>query len=282
MSNSDVLDLSKGHISREQISDIIGAKPGDIDLYRRAFVHSTVIEQLEYYRKFKLEVIKPYTESYERLEFMGDAVFNMIVTKYIYIKYPDKDEGVLTRLRSKIIRGDTCASFSRKLGLDRYILISVGKVGEINKSILEDVFEALVGAMFEDLGIVQTERFIIGLISSLDFNELLSVDDNYKDILMRYTQKNGYELPVYKMVPLINNKAVKLFTSTISIKKIGGELIEIGEGTGATKQESEQNACKNSICSFSSKDNRSLSLHYISCHKIHMNKIKDIIDRKKT
>ncbi len=95
MSNSDVLDLSIGHISREQIAEIIETKPGDVNVYRRAFVHSSIIEQLDYYKKFERPILEPYTQSYERLEFMGDAVFNMIVTKYIYNKYPTKEISII-------------------------------------------------------------------------------------------------------------------------------------------------------------------------------------------
>ncbi len=283
MSNSDVLDLSIGHISREQIAEIIETKPGDVNVYRRAFVHSSIIEQLDYYKKFERPILEPYTQSYERLEFMGDAVFNMIVTKYIYNRYPTKDEGILTRLRSKIICGDTCAVFSKKLGLDKWILINGIGETHINKSILEDVFEAFVGAIFEDLGITYTEKFVVKLVSVLDFDQMLLVDNNYKDILMRYTQKNGYDLPIYKLISMTKSSDVKTFCSSISLKKENtGKISEIGIGSGTTKQESEQNACKNSICLFTSNNNEITVDHYISCNKIHMNKIKDIIDRKKT
>lgn len=282
MSNSDVLDLSIGHISREQIAEIIGTKPKDVDIYRRAFVHSSIIEQLDYYKKFERPILEPYTRSYEQLEFRGDGIFNMIVTNYICDKYPLEEEGILTRLRSKIICGDTCAIFSKKLGLDKWILINCAGETHINKSILEDVFEAFVGAIFKDLGITYTEKFVIKLVSVLDFDQLLSVDNNYKDILMRYTQKNGYDLPIYKLISITKGD-VKTFCSSISLKKENtGKTNEIGIGYGTTKQESEQNACKNSICLFTSTNSETTVDHYVNCNKIHMNKIKDIIDRKKS
>ena len=292
-SDHELLDLSIEYLSRDQITKIINTiniapqyniKPIDIDLYRRAFVHSSVQRHVEYSKKYGLKILEPYLESYERLEFIGDAVFNMIVTEYIYNKYLNYDEGFLTRLRSKIICGKTCAEFSKKLGLYNHILMSGVKTtsqNNVNDHILEDVFEAFIGAMYKDLGIKSVEKFIVSLVKDLDFTQMTTKDTNYKDIMMRFTHAENYELPIYELIKQesINNR--KHFTSSISLKKNGNSIAKIiGSGTGLTKQESEQEACKNSICYYASNTSeKEILQHYKSCNKIHFNKIKDIIDR---
>ena len=273
-----------------------------MDLYRRALTHKSVLKHV----KWALEnnrVVLPYmTESFERMEYLGDACLNLVTGNLIFDRYPDKDEGFMTRLRTKLVRSSTCVVFAKKIGLGRHVLTAANVVRikdadgvVINDKVLEDSFEALIGAIYKDLGFSYVELFLLKLINeNINFDSLIANDDNFKDIIMRFTQSNGYELPIYDTVSVEGPPYNRIFTVKVSLKKgiprefelvSGPSTIPIpiiihkaydrpslGLGTGPTKKEAEQNACKNCICH----KNKCL------CKKIHMNDISAIINRVKT
>lgn len=204
------IDLSKPHISRDEIQTILGGmKPRHLENYRRALVHKSLNKYIKYTLDQGLPVCSYLVEgkdpaSNERLEFLGDAVFNLIVGGYLFEKYPDKDEGFLTRLRTKIVRDTHCVKFSKLIGIGPFVLagsiVKRDQFGNVNDKLLEDAFEAFLGAIYLDLGFTFSKAFVIKLIEKhVDLN-LLHQDDNYKDILMRYTQTKGIELPEYKVL----------------------------------------------------------------------------------
>jgi ribonuclease III len=174
-------------MSRETIESIVGCRVNNPGLYERAFCHKSVANGL-------------ITESYERMEFMGDAVINLIVTRYLIEKYRDKDEGFLTRIRTKIVSGKCLSKLASRLGLDRHVQMNdkaMANGWNKNDRILEDVFEAFVGCIYTDLGLVTARDFLLNVIERhVDFQEI-ERDDNYKDILMRYTQARAVPLPFY-------------------------------------------------------------------------------------
>lgn len=174
-------------MSRETVESIVGCRVNHPEIYERAFCHKSIANGL-------------ITESYERMEFMGDAVINLIVTRYLIEKYPDKDEGFLTRIRTKIVSGKCLSKLALRLGLDRHIQMNdkaMANGWNKNDRILEDVFEAFVGCIYTDLGLVTARDFLTGVIErNVDFREI-ERDDNYKDILMRYTQAKAVPLPFY-------------------------------------------------------------------------------------
>ena len=183
--------------------------------------------------------------SNERLEFLGDAVFNLIVGGFLFERYPDKDEGFLTRLRTKIVRDTHCVKFSNLIGLGPYILagniVKKDNNGNYNDKLLEDCFEAFLGAIYLDLGFRFSNDFVVKLIEkSVDLNSLLK-DDNYKDILMRYTQTKGISLPEYVVVAQEGPPHKRTFTVEINIE-IDGKKHKMGRGCGSTKKEAEQAA----------------------------------------
>lgn len=241
-------DLSKNHISRNEIEDIMGMKPVKLENYRIALIHKSMNKIVINRKEHGVSVMPYMFFSNERLEFIGDAVFNLVTANYIFNKFPDKDEGFLTRIRTKIVRSSHCVIFAKYLNLEKFILTS-NKVLQIkdrihvNDRVLEDAFEAFIGAIYKDLGFKYAEMFIVNLIDKkVDFKEILK-DDNYKDIIMRYTQSYGYELPIYKMVE--NNSVSKKFCISISLKKLDSDVIEeYGRGYGSSKKEAEQNAAK--------------------------------------
>jgi dsRNA-specific ribonuclease len=214
-------------------------------------------------KELKVPVEEYMFSSNERLEFLGDSIFNSVITCIIYKKYHDKDEGFLTRIRTKIVRSSHCVIFAKKLGLDKHILTSnkilgIGTVGDkrmINDRVLEDAFEAFIGAIYLDLGYKYAELFIKRLVDTMvNFNEILK-DDNYKDILMRYTQAYGYELPVYVEVSSggMDDSSPK-FTMSVQLVPLAEDkqdrqvIKDICYGSGNSKKEAEQNAAKH-LCS---------------------------------
>lgn len=180
-------------------NDILGTKVRDMLHYHHAFVHKSALKDLP-----------PGTSSYERLEFLGDSILNAVVAAYLCDKYPDKQEGYLTKCRNRLISGATLSYFASSLGLQRYILMNdkaMENKWNMNPRLLEDVFEALVGALYRDMGSLAAKTFVLNTIERLvDFEELYR-ERNTKDALMRATQSWKVPLPVYHVVPTPCNKS---------------------------------------------------------------------------
>jgi ribonuclease-3 len=182
-------DFSESHITREDIENVLNFKIKNINHYLRALVHKSIYKAIKKYTGPK--PLQEYLRQHnERLEFLGDSVLGFIVANYLFHKYPDKDEGFLTKLKTKIVNSSQLATLAKKVNLGNLILMSnhVQNIGGRNsQKILEDAFEAFLAAIFKDLGFEAVNHFMVTLIESLDFDELL-LEDNYKDILLRYTQ----------------------------------------------------------------------------------------------
>ena len=217
-------------LSKIKIDTLVGTRVKNIELYRKAFTHKSAL------KKYTL------TESFETLEFIGDSVLGFIITKMLFDKYENLQEGFLTKARTKLVRGNTLAHISKKLNLDEWVLMDdkgMKNGWNTNEKILEDVFEALVGAIYLDLGLVHTREFIMKIFNDPSFIDMscLMVDDNFKDQLMRHCQITYNCLPVYEYVN--NNNA--FYVSVI----IQGFFV--GGGNGTTKKIAEQEAAKNAL-----------------------------------
>lgn len=192
----------------------------NITLYRTALTHKSYAET-EYtnYNKGKLLEIKPNNvvdlqqRCYEELEFYGDSVIKHFVTKYIIIRY-DKDQGFLTKLRTKVENRKSLANFARKLGIGKFMLISKQDDDAGNRNsdkFLEDMFEAFIGALSLDNGDLICEQFLFKLLETeIDWSELLYIDTNFKDKLQRFFHQSGFHHPIYKDIgsEIIDNKRV--------------------------------------------------------------------------
>lgn len=262
------LDLAKPHISRSEIQKILGGiRPKYLENYRRALVHKS----LNKYIRYTLDQGKPVCSyllynnepaSNERLEYLGDAVFNLIVGSYLFEKYPNKDEGFLTRLRTKIVRDTHCVKFSNLVGIGPFILagsiVKRDSLGNVNDKLLEDAFEAFLGAIYLDLGFDFAKAYVTNLIDKhVDLN-LLHQDDNYKDILMRYTQTKGIDLPEYKVISQEGPPHKRIFTIQV-ILTIDGIVHKAGIGKGSSKKDSEQQAAMHTLENINEKDIKNLS-----------------------
>jgi ribonuclease-3 len=136
---------------------------------------------------------------------MGDSVLGFIITKFLFDRHEEKQEGFLTKARTKLVRSETLADIALKLGLNDLVIMDekgMRNSWNNNPKILEDVFEALVGAIYMDLGLLHAKQFVLRIYQDpkyIDLNSIM-IDDNFKDKLMRYCQVNNLPLPEYRVV----------------------------------------------------------------------------------
>lgn len=214
-------------ITETIIKNLIGYKPKNIQFYQTAFMHKSIAKELE-------------SNSYERLEFVGDSVIGIIMAKYLYEKYPNENEGFLTKIRTKIVSSKGLSSLGQQLELHKYIQMNTKALNnEWNKNqrIIEDVFEALFGAMFLDLGLDKCSKFMIKLIEKHTTEDELQTDTNYKDILMKFLQSKKMGYPEYCITNTNGPDHSKHFTVQIIVNKR-----KISEGSDKAKKQAEQNA----------------------------------------
>lgn len=205
------------HIDKNEIEKIVGTRIRDPSLYQCAFTHKSALKQYS---------IK---SSYETLEFLGDSVLGFVITKILYDNYNQANEGFLTKARTQLVRGKTLADISQRLGMYKFIIMDDKGMRNQwfkNPKIMEDVLEAFIGAIYLDLGLIHVKEFV-----KREFDMTSFVDDNYKDIVMRWCQSRGAQLPEYKERKFQNG----LFTIDLYVN---GEWCGSGEST--TKKGAEQ------------------------------------------
>src|SRR5210317_510656 len=182
------------NFTQQDIENLVGTKIKDLSLYQRAFTHKSALKEYE-----------QFNESFETLEFMGDSVLGFIITKFLFDRYEERQEGFLTKARTKLVRSESLSSIALKLGHNNMVLMDekgMRNNSNNNPKILEDVFEALVGAIYMDLGLLHAKEFVLRIYNNPNFIDLnaIMVDDNFKDHLMRYCQIMNFPLPEYRVV----------------------------------------------------------------------------------
>ncbi len=210
--------------------------------------------------------------SYERLEFLGDSIIRQVISDYLFIRYPNLQEGALTKLRSQIENGSSLADMTRKIGLNKYVLLSrnyeVIKARDKNEKIQCDIFEAFIAALYLDtckisydqignnydlivrdrsIGYQRCYDFITSLIENVvDLAELLENDTNYKDKLLQYYHEMSWGDPTYGIMETIidNNKMGKKYFKMYVRDK---DKNIIGHGIGSSKQKGEKIAAKHAL-----------------------------------
>ena len=183
----------------------------------------------------------------QRLEFLGDAVLQIIITEYLYVKYPDEQEGRLTKMRSALARREAFATLAKEMKLDDYIRMGKGEIqsgGMTRDSTLCDAFEAMAGAIYLDLGIAPVAEILIPILQK-KFPDPLGLlgDLNPKGMLQEYTQKHyDSEKPEYIIVNKIGPDHDCEYSITVSIK---GEIV--GKGKGKSRKSAEMDAATDAI-----------------------------------
>ena len=231
----------------------VDRKLNDINIYRKSMVHKSYCTRknenfLNGNTKCPSDCLPLQEESNERLEFFGDSILNMTVADYLFERYPDENEGFLTRMRTKLVNGKMLAFLSEKVGFYKYIILSKQieeNEGRMNTNILEDAFEAFIAAVYIDFGAYGFEvakEWIINVIEyHLDFSELIKQNNNHKDIFLKHYQQNFSCMPrFYEMGIDTTNINGKIYT--ICIKDKDNNIISIGKGQN--KKEAENDAAK--------------------------------------
>lgn len=222
--NSRISDLER----------IVGFKIDDPSLYLKALRHRSTVSQ-EKYQSY---------DSYERLEFLGDAVLDLIAAEILFKEYPTKNEGFLTKVRAKLVRGETLSIFSVKLGVEELMELGERNGGiKVSKNILADVFESIIAAIYLTKGYEQAFQFVDRVIKEhLVLDDLVNTLDNYKSALLEYTQAEKLPLPRYDLV----SESGPGHNRTFEVKVMVGEK-ELGTGKGKSKKKAEQEAAKEAL-----------------------------------
>ena len=180
--------LSEDREFARRLKQLIGFTPSNLNIFILAFSHKSTASEKSY-----------AIQNNERLEYLGDAVLGTIVAEYLFKKYPNSNEGFLTKMRSKIVKRKSLNKIGDKMGLD--MLLSEYNPTRLSRSMLGNAVEALVGAVYLERGYRGTKYFVINKIlrNYVDVHELESYDDNYKSQLLEWCQKNGQTVS-YKLL----------------------------------------------------------------------------------
>lgn len=209
-----------------KLERILGFYPDQISLYEQAFTHKSML----------LGTDKQAYESNERLEFLGDAILDAVISVYIFKKFPLKDEGFLTQLRSKLVSRLFLNNLAFKMGLDTFIQSNLDRE---SKTVMGDALEALIGAIYLDKGYQTSEKFILKQLfeTHVVIEDVLEKETDYKSRTIEWAQKGKHKLEFEtEELGSLNNKfyKTKLF--------IDNQLV--GTGEAANKKTSEQIACE--------------------------------------
>ena len=210
------------------VDDMFGFIPHNIELYKLALIHKSASLVLEDGRSI----------NNERLEYLVDAVIEAVTSDYIFIEYPDRDEGFMTKLRSKIVSRQSLNALAVKIGLDTHV-ISNGGAGIAQKHIHGDAFEAMMGAIYLDQGYEFVNRLLINHIyyRYLDLEELTESENDFKSRLIEWCQKNHH-----KVAFRTEHDKEYAANHPVFYCKVLVDGMEIGHGVGESKKEAEQHA----------------------------------------
>jgi len=227
----------------------------NIDIYIQSLTHKSYIKK-EYYNKNK-NLLKPNNvlelqeNSNERLEFLGDTIIKAIIGHYLYERYPNQDEGFMTKLKTKIEDKDSLARFAKLINLDNFVIISKQNedsgINRANNKILEDAFESFVGALYLDNGFDVCKKFIRYILENeIDYSDIIYNDNNYKDQLLRYYHSNKWKHPEYVLLKEKGNGNKKIFT----IGLMDNDSNIIMKASESSKRKAEQKVSKFALYNF--------------------------------
>lgn len=226
----------------EELQEKIGYQFKDVNLLKQALTHSSFSNEQ------KINKIK----NYERLEFLGDAVLELVSSEFLFKENPGLPEGELTKLRASMVCEPALAYCAKDINLGEYILLGKGEEatgGRKRDSITSDVMEAVIGAIFLDGGIEAAKAHILRFILSDLENKKLFYDS--KTILQEMIQKEGPEILHYELLSETGPDHDKTFSVAA---KVGDKVV--GKGSGRTKKAAEQNAAYEAILERKKKDSK--------------------------
>jgi ribonuclease III len=220
----------------EEFEKIIGINFNNKEILQQALTH----------RSFLNENKKIKSGHNERLEFLGDAVLELAITDFLYNKYPEKNEGDMTSIRSALVNATTCAEVAKQLNVNDFLLLSKGEAkdtGRAREYILANALEAIIGAIYLDLGYEKARDFILQNIAPM--TERIVEEELWVDAKSKFQEKAQDEVsvtPSYKTLKEEGPDHDKKFTVGVFL----GESL-VAEGTGDSKQDAEQSAARNAL-----------------------------------
>ena len=215
----------------EELFNRLNIKPNNIKLYELAFSHSSYVNE------------KHLKSDYERLEFLGDAVLEVVMSDYLYNHY-DYLEGEMTKIRSNYVCENACYTYASELDFSKYIKVSNGEEkegGRFKKVILADIFEAFMGAIYLDLGFDTVKKVILNIITPYIEDKKTVFFNDYKSALQEFVQTDQRTVH-YEVINEEGPAHDKTFTISVSV-----DGIIYGKGVGSSKKEAEQEAAKDAL-----------------------------------
>ncbi len=208
------------------LKNILGFYPRNLSVYKLAFSH----------RSASPSAVNGMQLTNERLEYLGDAILGAIVADMLFRRFPFRDEGFLTEMRSRIVSREHLKNLALKIGLDKYVKTNSGP--GMYRSMYGDAFEALIGAIFLDKGYKTTEKFVVNRIFSLhiDLNEIEKSDTNFKSRIINWAQREKKNLVFETIEEGTLSRLIKV--------RLMIDGVEIATGTDFVKKKAEQIAAR--------------------------------------
>jgi ribonuclease-3 len=211
-----------------RLRKILGFKPGNLLLYEISFIHRSATFTMPDGKKV----------NNERLEFLGDAVLDAILSDYLFEKFPDASEGFMTKIRSRIVNRDILNQLAISMGIHDILISNISSV-QPTKNLYGDALEALIGSVFLDKGFKKTKKLFIRNVLNkyLDIETIINTDTDYKSLVFEWVQKHKSNLIFTYNEEYDFNRKKSVFSTTLIIDKV-----EMGNGQGSSKKEAEQEA----------------------------------------
>jgi ribonuclease-3 len=211
-----------------RLRKILGFRPGNLRLYEIAFIHRSASYTLPGGKRI----------NNERLEYLGDAILDAILSDFLFEKFPDASEGFMTKIRSRIVNREVLNQLAVSMGIDN-ILVSNVNSAHPTRNLYGDAFEALIGSVFLDKGFRKTKKLFISKVLGkyLDMEKIARTDTDYKSLVFEWVQKNKANLIFTYNEEYDFDTRKSYFSSILYINKA-----EYGKGVGASKKEAEQEA----------------------------------------
>lgn len=213
-----------------KILDDLNIKTDNIELYEMAFTHTSYANEMK-------------TESYERLEYLGDAVLELVISDYLY-KNTNEKEGEMTKLRAHYVCENANYEYAMSIGLNEYLRLGNGEQasgGKYRKATVADIYEAFIGAIYLDQGYLKAQEFIYDTAIKFLKENKLNFYDDYKSELQELVQTDKRSLE-YEIIKEEGPSHNKKFTAIVKI-----DDIIYGKGVAHSKKEAEQSAAKNAL-----------------------------------
>lgn len=216
------------------IESKIGYQFQNRDLLALAFIHCSYVNEN-----------RSISQHNERLEFLGDSVLGLLAAEYLYLNLPNTPEGELSYLRSRLVEASSCVTYIQKLHLEKYILLGKGEKmndGRGRETILADLFEAIIGAIYLDGGLEAAKSFLFDHFSHEIIEIIKQPLKNWKALLQDYCQKKFQQAPLYKVLEESGPDHIKIFKIVVLLNEQ-----PLGHGEGSSKKEAQQAAASDAM-----------------------------------